>query len=56
MNFDTASPFNMPELEWRFGYPIVLLVMLGISGGLLWWFRRRGWLGAGPRRRPRAKE
>lgn len=45
MNFDTASPWNMPELGWRFGYPAVLLIMAAAAVGLLWWFRRRGWLG-----------
>lgn len=44
MNFDPdVSPFNMPELEWYWGYPAVLALMLGIGGGMLLWFRRRGW-------------
>ncbi|MCA9602958.1 MAG: hypothetical protein KC417_13075, partial [Myxococcales bacterium] len=34
----------MPELEWRWGYPVALLVMLAIAGGLLSFFHRRGWL------------
>lgn len=47
MNFDpSASPYNMPELGWGWGYPAVLLVMLGLSVGMLLSFRRRGWLGA----------
>jgi magnesium transporter len=37
--------FDMPELHSRWGYPIVWLVMLTISGGMLHFFRRRGWLG-----------
>lgn len=46
MNFDPeASPWNMPELNWRYGYPVVLLGMAGIGGMLLLWFRRKGWLG-----------
>jgi magnesium transporter len=46
MNFDrSASPWNMPELGWRFGYPLSLLLMGGIAVGLLFYFRRRGWLG-----------
>lgn len=46
MNFNTEkSPWNMPELNWRFGYPAVLLVMVTIAAGLLYAFRRRGWLG-----------
>lgn len=42
MNFDW-----MPELRWRWGYPAIWGVMIGVSGALLWWFRRRGWLGDG---------
>ncbi|MFM2129902.1 MAG: magnesium/cobalt transporter CorA [Pseudomonadota bacterium] len=54
MNFDSkASPWNMPELHWAFGYPAVLALMAAIAGGLLLWFRRRGWIGRGrDRRRP----
>ncbi|GAB4374079.1 MAG: magnesium/cobalt transporter CorA [Acidobacteriota bacterium] len=44
MNFDTSSPWNMPELRWRYGYPFALLVMVGVAGAMLAWFRRRGWL------------
>ncbi|MDY6777294.1 MAG: magnesium/cobalt transporter CorA [Candidatus Nanohaloarchaea archaeon] len=45
MNFDpAASPFNMPELGWYWGYPAVLLVMAGVAGVMLVYFRRRGWL------------
>ena len=39
MNFE-----YMPELAWPWAYPAVLLLMLAIAGGLLWAFRRRGWL------------
>lgn len=35
---------HMPELAWRLGYPAVLLVMAGVAGGMLLFFRRRGWL------------
>ena len=34
----------MPELAWSWGYPVALLVMLGIGLGILWFFKRRGWL------------
>jgi magnesium transporter len=45
MNFDPqASPWNMPELEWYWGYPAVLLVMLLMVSGLLYYFRRRRWI------------
>lgn len=54
MNFDTkASPWNMPELRWAFGYPFSLALMALTAGGLIWWFRKRGWSGNGRRRAPR---
>lgn len=34
----------MPELEYKMGYPIVMISMLGISLVMLYWFRRKGWL------------
>lgn len=37
--------FNyMPALHWTFGYPLVLLIMVGISTILHRAFRRNGWL------------
>lgn len=52
MNFDSArSPWNMPELEWRYGYFYALGVMSAVAGGLLYYFRRKGWIGGAPRRR-----
>jgi len=46
MNFaPDSSPWNMPELRWRYGYPLALTVMAGTAGGLVLWFRRRRWLG-----------
>jgi magnesium transporter len=45
MNFDrAASPFNMPELGWRYGYPAVLLLMAVATCGMLWFFRRKKWM------------
>lgn len=38
MNFE-----NMPELHWKFGYPVVWLIMLGLIGGMLAWFRKKKW-------------
>lgn len=35
---------NMPELEWRLGYPFALGLMLAIGVGLFIHFRRRDWL------------
>ncbi|MGI5146352.1 magnesium/cobalt transporter CorA [Plantactinospora sp. CA-294935] len=39
MNFDF-----MPETGWKYGYPVVLALMLLISLGLYRWFRRNRWL------------
>jgi magnesium transporter len=39
MNFD-----HMPELHWRLGYPMALLLMLSTSLVLYRLFKRRGWL------------
>jgi magnesium transporter len=35
---------HLPELEWAFGYPLVLVVMALICVGLYRAFRRSGWL------------
>lgn len=46
MNFDTqASGFNMPELRWRYGYEFALGLMALVALGMIWLFRRAGWLG-----------
>ena len=34
----------MPELEWRFGYPMLWLVMIAIGISMLLFFRRKKWL------------
>jgi len=34
----------MPELHWRYGYPLVLGSMLAIVALMLVYFRRKGWL------------
>jgi len=34
----------MPELDWHWGYPLVMLVMAGITLGIYFWFKRKGWL------------
>ena len=39
MNFET-----MPELEWRYGYPTVVAIVLAICLFLYWRFKRAGWL------------
>lgn len=35
---------HMPELEWEFSYPIVVVGVLVASAGLYWRLRRAGWL------------
>lgn len=44
MNFNTEkSPWNMPELDWYWGYPLTLVFMLAVALGLIFFFWRRGW-------------
>jgi magnesium transporter len=39
MNFD-----YMPELHWKWGYPLVLAVLLIVSVSMILYFKRRKWL------------
>lgn len=39
MNF-----MHMPELEWTFGYPMVIGLIGGMCGYIYWRFKRSGWL------------
>lgn len=39
MNFE-----HMPELEWMFGYPLALALMVASAVLPLWYLKRRGWL------------
>jgi hypothetical protein len=54
MNFD-----HMPELHWRYGYVLALVVMAAVATGIGLFFRHKGWIGAAareavpPRRRRR---
>ena len=34
----------MPELEWRWGYPVIWLIMIGIGFFMLLYFRKKKWL------------
>jgi len=43
MNFDTRSPWNMPELSAYYGYPVLLLLMLGAGIAMVFYFKRKGW-------------
>jgi len=44
MNFNTASPYNMPELSWMYGYPFALGLMVFTAVGLIVYFRRKQWI------------
>lgn len=39
MNFEV-----MPELRWPWGYPLILLFMLGVAASMLLYFKRKKWL------------
>ena len=44
MNFNAEkSPFNMPELNWYYGYPLVLGLMAAIGIIMLIFFKRKKW-------------
>lgn len=45
MNFDPAkSPYNMPEVEWMYGYPFVLGLMGAVALFMMVRFKKRGWV------------
>ncbi len=45
MNFNSEkSPFNMPELNWYWGYPVALLAMTIVAAIMLVYFRKKKWL------------
>lgn len=44
MNFDRASPYNLPELGWRFGYLFALALMAAAAATMLFFFWRLGWI------------
>jgi magnesium transporter len=51
MNFNTAkSPYNMPELNAYYGYPICILVMVVIAIVQLLYFQKMGWIGSARRK------
>ncbi|MBN2316058.1 MAG: magnesium/cobalt transporter CorA [Sedimentisphaerales bacterium] len=44
MNFNPeVSPWSMPELNWRYGYAAVWLVMLVVAGLMVLYFKRKKW-------------
>ena len=44
MNFDTASPFNLPELGFKYGYLFFWVLVFVVGAGLLILFRRKRWI------------
>jgi magnesium transporter len=45
MNFEHAdSPWAMPELGWYYGYPMVWGLIIVVTAGLIWFFKRRHWM------------
>lgn len=34
---------NMPELDWKYGYFMILGIMLLIAVGMLWYFKKKKW-------------
>ncbi len=48
MNFNTSvSAWSMPELNWKWGYPAIMLLMVLIITFQLLYFRYKRWLGGG---------
>ena len=45
MNFNPEkSPYNMPEVNWVYGYPFALGLMVFVTIGLIIYFRFKKWL------------
>ncbi len=45
MNFKTeVSPWNMPELNWYYGYPFALGLMAMVTIIMLIYFKNKKWL------------
>jgi magnesium transporter len=44
MNFNTEYRWNMPELNWPFGYSLCLGAMASIAIGMVIFFKRKKWL------------
>ncbi len=44
MNFNTSVPGNMPELNWPYGYPVILFLMASVAFGQILFIWRKGWL------------
>jgi magnesium transporter len=35
---------NMPELEWKHGYPMVIVLTVATTAATYWYFKKKGWL------------
>ncbi len=35
---------HFPEIEWRYGYALFWVISLSMIGGMLFYFRRKGWI------------
>jgi len=45
MNFNPeASPYNMPELNWAYSYPVFWLAVVVMTGAMLVYFWKKRWL------------
>ncbi len=44
MNFDTSSPWNMPELGWRYGYLFAWSLMASSIAAMLLFFHAKKWI------------
>lgn len=44
MNFNTGSPWNMPELHWKFGYEFFWLICAIVAGITFYIVKRKKWL------------
>lgn len=45
MNFNpAASPYNMPELNLYWGYPVSLIIMAVTAAVMIFYFKRKDWL------------
>jgi magnesium transporter len=55
MNFKgEKSPYNMPELDWFYGYPFAITLMATVALLILLVFRYKGWIGSRHAGEPRA--
>ena len=57
MNFNgEISPLNMPLLNWYFGYPFAVTLMVVIALSMLFFFWRNGWIGSSKPRKGNSQD